>query len=76
MTAPQVNPRDVPWARQLGAITARLLQRKRLTDAELWAEHDRTAWVIAVHGPFLYGAQLATLQRFIARPHAGDNDYL
>lgn len=76
MTAAPVKPRDVPWARQLSAITAGLLQRKRLTDAELWAEHDRTAWVIALHGPFIYGAQLATLQRFIARPHAGDSEYL
>lgn len=48
---------------------------KRLTTEELWVEHHRTAWVIAVHGPFVYGDQLLTLQRFIARPHAGDSDY-
>lgn len=76
MSAAQVKPRDVPWAQQLARIMATLQQRKRLTDAELWHEHDRLAWVIAVHGPFLYGAQLATLQRFIALPHAGDNRYL
>lgn len=76
MTASWPKPRDRVWALQLGNLQQRLQQRKRLTDAELWVEHDRTAWVIAVHGPFIYGAQLATLQRFIARPHAGDNGYL
>lgn len=49
---------------------------KRLSLAELWVEHHRTAWVIALHGPFLYGQHLRTLQRFIDLPHAGDTDYL
>ena len=48
---------------------------KRLTQGELWVEHNRTACVIALHGPFLYGKQMLTLQRFIALPHAADNDY-
>lgn len=49
---------------------------KRLTTAELWVEHDRLAWAIAVHGSFVFGQHLRTLQRFIALPHAGDTDYL
>lgn len=76
MTAAPVKPRDVPWAQQLSRLTAALQQRKRLTAEELQREHDRLAWVIAVHGPYVYGGQLLVLQRMQARPHAADNGYL
>lgn len=76
MTTAPVKPRDVPWARQLGRLTAALQQRKRLTAGELQLEHDRMAWVIGLHGPYVYGGQLLVLQRMQARPHAAESGYL
>ena len=49
---------------------------KRLTQAELQVEWTRTAFIAGLHGPFIWGARNAVVQRMLDLPHAGDNDYL
>jgi len=48
---------------------------KRLSRAELLVEWHRTAFVAGIHGPFIWGARNAVVQRMLDLPHAADNDY-
>jgi hypothetical protein len=49
---------------------------KRLTTEELTAEWARAAAVVGIHGPYVWGEQVAALARMVQAEHAGDNEYL